>query len=87
MFHRINGLTRGAGGDTLAEDHKPFQFMFTWHTQRQPFEEVAISREPGAVRPFCRDRKMLAWNNLCNSLHRLASIHLDIVIHEQAVVY
>jgi hypothetical protein len=28
---RIRSLTPRAGGDTLAEDHKSFQFMFTWH--------------------------------------------------------
>jgi hypothetical protein len=48
------------GGDRfLGEDgQKPFQFMLTWHKQRQPFEEVAISPETGAASAPGREHKM-----------------------------
>jgi len=41
----------GAGDEMVAgkTSQKPFQFMFTWQMQRQPFEEVATSPEPGAA--------------------------------------
>jgi len=83
------GLTLGAGGDMLLgqDGQIPFQFMFTWQMQRQPFEEVAISPEPGTVGPLCRERKMLASNNFRKPPHRFVRIHLAIVIHEQPVVY
>lgn len=85
--NHINGLTAGAGGDTLAEDHKPFQFMFTWQMRRRPFEEVAISPEPGAVSASGRERKMFASNNFRKPSHRFVGIHWADVIHEQPVVY
>jgi hypothetical protein len=82
-------LTSGAGGDILLgkDGQKPFQFMFTWQMQGQPFEEVARSPEPGAVSALCGKRKMLASNNFRESPHRLVGVHLAIVIHEQPVVY
>jgi hypothetical protein len=82
-------LILGAGGDILLGrgGQKPFQFMFTWHTQRQPFEEVAISPEPGTLFAPGRERKMLASNNFRKPPHWFGSVHLDIVIHEQPVVY
>jgi hypothetical protein len=82
-------LILGAGGDIVLGQggQKPFQFMFIWHTQRQPFEEVAISPEPGAASALGRERKMLASNNLGKSPHRFGSVHLAVVIHEQPVVY
>jgi hypothetical protein len=55
--------------------------------QGQPFEEVAISPEPGAVGALGRERKVFASNNFRKPLHRFVGIHLAIVIHEQAVVY
>ena len=61
--------------------------MFTWRMQGQPFEEVAISPEPGAVGAPGRERKVFASNNFRKPLHRFVGIHLAIVIHEQAVVY
>jgi hypothetical protein len=61
--------------------------MFTWQMQRQPFEEVAISPEPGRVGPLCRERKILAANNFRKSPHRLIRIYLAIAIFEQPVVY
>jgi hypothetical protein len=66
---RMKGLILGAGGDILLgqDGQKPFQFMFTWHTQRQAFEEVAISPEPGAVSAFGGECKMLASNNFRKS--------------------
>jgi len=78
----------GAGGDILVsrDGQKPFQFMFTWHTQRQPFEEVAISPDPSAARALRRERKMLASNNFRKPPHRFVRVHLAIVIHEQPVV-
>ena len=66
---------------------KPFQFRFTWHAQRQPFEEVAISPEPGAASALGREFKMLASNNFRKSPHRFVRIQLAVLIHEQAVVY
>ena len=65
---------------------KPFQFMFAWQMQRQPLEEVVISPEISAVNALGRERKMLASKSLGKSPHRFGSIHLAIVIHEQAVV-
>ena len=87
--NRISGLTRVlAATSLLGEDgQKPFQFMFTWQMQRQPFEEVAISPEPGAVSALGRERKMFASNNFRKPPHRFVRIHLAIVIHEQPVVY
>ena len=61
--------------------------MFIWQMQRQPFEEVAISPEPGAVGALGRERKVFALNNFRKSPHRFVGIHLAIAIHEQAVVY
>ena len=51
FFSIVKGLILGAGGDILLGQggQKPFQFMFTWHTQWQPFEEVATSPEPGTI--------------------------------------
>jgi hypothetical protein len=85
----IKGLILGAGGDILLgqSGEKPFQFMFTWQLQGQPFEEVAISPEPGAVSALGRERKVLASNNFRKPPHRFIRIHLAIVIHEQPVVY
>jgi hypothetical protein len=85
----IKGLILGAGGGILLgrSGETPFQFMFTWQMQRQPFEEVAISPEPGAVSALGRERKMLASNNFRKPPHRFIRIHLAIVIHEQPVVY
>ena len=86
---RIKDLILGGGGDILLgqSGQKLFQFMFTWQMQRQPFEEVAISPEPGAVSALGRERKMLASNNFRKPPHRFVRIHLAIVIHEQPVVY
>jgi hypothetical protein len=39
------------------------RFMLTWHKRRQPFEEVAISPEPGAESAPGREHRMLASNN------------------------
>ena len=85
----IKGLILGAGGGILLGQggEKPFLFMFTWHTQRQPFEEVAISPEPGAASALGRECKMLASNNCRKAPHRFVSIHLADVIHEQPAVY
>ena len=85
----IKGLILGAGGDILLsqDGQKPFQFMFTWQMQREPFEEVAISPEPGAVSALGCECKMLASNNFRKPPHRFVGIHLAIVIHEQPVVY
>ena len=84
-----NGLILGAGGDIVSgqDAQKPFQFMFIWHTQRQPFEKVAISPEPGAASALGRECKMLASNNFRKPLHCCVRIHLAVVIHEQPVVY
>jgi hypothetical protein len=86
---RIKGLILGAGGDILLgqDGQKPFQFMFTWQMQGQPFEEVAISPEPGAVSALGRERKMLASNSFRKPPHRFIRIHLANVIYEQPVVY
>jgi len=86
---RIKGLILGTGGDILLgrDGQKPFQFMFTWQMQRQPFEEVAISPEPGAVSALGRERKMLASNNFRKPSHRFIRIHLAIVIYEQPIVF
>jgi hypothetical protein len=85
----IKRLSLGAGGGILLGQggQKPFQFRFTWHTQRQPFEEVAIPPEPSAASALGRERKMLAVNNFRNSPHRFVRIQLAVLIHEQAVVY
>jgi hypothetical protein len=85
----IEGLTLGPGSDILLgkDGQKPFQFMFTWQMQRQPFEELAMFPEPRAVSALDRERKMLASNNLGKSPHRFGSVHLAIVIHEQPVLY
>jgi hypothetical protein len=85
----IRGLILGAGGDIVLGQggQKPFQFMFIWHTQRQPFEKVAISPEPGAASALGRECKMLASNNFRKPLHCCVRIHLAVVIHEQPVVY
>jgi hypothetical protein len=82
-------LTFCAGGDILLgqDGQKPFQFMFTWQMQWQPFEEVAISPEPGAVGALGRESKVFASNNLRKPPHRFVGIHLAISIHEQPVVY
>jgi len=87
--NRIHGLILGAGGGILLgrDGQKPFRFMFTWHTQRQPFEEVAISREQGAPSAPGREWKMLASSTFRKPLHRFVRIHRAFVIHEQAVVY
>ena len=55
--NRIDCLTLGAGGDILLgqDDQKPFQCMYTWQIQRRPFEEIAISAEPGAAGFAFRD--------------------------------
>jgi len=68
-------------------DQKPFQFMFIWQMQRQPFEEVEISPEPGAASALARECKMLVYNNFRRSPYRFIRIHLPIAIHEQPVVY
>jgi len=87
--NRVKGLILGAGGDILLgqDGQKPFQFMFTWQMQRQPFEEVAISPEASAANALGRERKILASNNFRKSPHRFVRIHSAIVIHEQPVVY
>jgi hypothetical protein len=84
-----NGLILGAGGDIVSgqDAQKPFQFMFTRQMQRQPFEGVAISPEPGTVSTLCRERKMFASNNFRKPPQRFVGIRLAIVIHEQPVVY
>jgi hypothetical protein len=61
--------------------------MFTWQMQREPFDEVAISPEPGAVSALGRERKVFLLNNFRKSPHRFFGIRLAIVIHEQPVVY
>ena len=78
----------GAGGDMLLgqDGQKPFEFMFTWQIQRQPFEEVAIPPEPGALSALGRERKVLASNHFRKPPHRFIPIHLAIAIHEQPVV-
>jgi hypothetical protein len=57
----VKGLTLDACGDMLLgqDGQKPFQFVFTWQMQRQPFEETAISPEPCAVIAIARNRKVL----------------------------
>ncbi|MGD1083572.1 MAG: hypothetical protein ABSA47_02335 [Verrucomicrobiota bacterium] len=77
-----------AGGDMLLgqDGQKPFQFMFTWQIQRQPFEEVAISPDPGALSALGRERKVFVSNNFRKPPHRFFGVHLAIVIHEQPVV-
>jgi len=82
----LKGLILGGGGDIPSGQggQKPFQFMFTWHTQWQPFEEVATSPEPGAASAPGGVCKMLA--DFRRSPHRLVSVHLTIVMHEQPVV-
>jgi len=61
--------------------------MFTWQMQRQPFDEMATSPEPGAVIAFCRECKVFASNNFRKPLPCFVRIHLAVVIHEQTVVY
>jgi len=82
-------LILGAGGGILLGQggQQPFQFMFTWHTQRQPFEEVAISPEPGAASALGCECKMLASNNFRKPPHRFIRFLLAIVTYEQPVVY
>jgi hypothetical protein len=82
-------LILGAGGDMLLswDGQKPFQFMFTWQMQRQPFEEIAISPEPGALGALCRKRERFASNNFRKPPHCFIRIHLAVSIHEQPVVY
>jgi hypothetical protein len=50
--------------------------MFTWQMERQRFEEVAISPEPGTVSAFRLERKMFASNHLRKSPHCFIGIHL-----------
>jgi hypothetical protein len=78
-----------AGGEMVAGEtsQKPFQFMFTWQMQRQPFEGVAISPEPGTASALCREREMFASNNSRKFPHRSVRIHSAILIHEQPVAY
>jgi hypothetical protein len=87
--NRIKSLILGPGGSMVQGQggQKPFQFMFTWHTQRQPFQEVVISPESGAVIVLCRERKAFASNNFRKSPHRFVRILMAIVIHEQPAVY
>jgi hypothetical protein len=82
-------LILGAGRDMVLgqNGYKPFQFMFTWQMQRQPFEEVAISPELGTVSPCGCKRKVFTANDFLQSPHRFIGIHLTILIHEQSVVY
>ena len=79
----------GVGGGILLDQdgQKPFQYMFTWPMQRQPYEALAISPEPGAVSALGRERKMLASNNFRKPSHRFIRIHLAIVIYEQPIVF
>ena len=55
--------------------------------QRQPFEEVAISREPGAASSFSRQRKILASNDFGKLPRCFIRIPLAFVILEQLDVY
>ena len=54
--------------------------MFTWQMQRQAFEEVVISPEPGAVGALRGERKMFVSNSFRKSPPRFIRIHLAIVI-------
>ena len=75
---RIKDLILGGGGDILLgqSGQKLFQFMFTWQMQRQPFEEVAISPEPGTVSTLCREHKIFASNNFRELPHHVVRCHL-----------
>jgi hypothetical protein len=86
---RIERLILGAGGGILPgkDGQKPFEFMFTWNKQPQPFEEVAISLELGTVGPFGLDRKIFVTRNFRKRPHRFVGVHLAVVRHEQAGVY
>jgi hypothetical protein len=83
----IKILILGAGPYILLgqDRQKPFQLMFTLQMQRQPFDEAAISPDPGAVIALCRECKVVVSNNFLKSLHRFVPIHLAIVIYEQPV--
>jgi hypothetical protein len=74
----IKRLILGTGGGILLGQggQKPFQFRFTWHTQRQPFEEVAISPEPGVATALGCEFKMLASNNFRKTLHYFVRFYL-----------
>jgi hypothetical protein len=87
--NRIKGLILGADGDILLgqDGQKPFEFMFTWQMQRQRFEEVAISPEPGEVNALCRECKMFVSNNFHTSPQCFVRIYLAILIHQQPAVY
>jgi hypothetical protein len=89
MRFRIKGLILGGGSGILADrdGQKPFQFMFTWQMQGQPFEEVAVSPEPGAVSAPGRERKVFASNHFRKPPRRIVGTHLAILIYKQPVVY
>ncbi len=86
---RIKSLILGGGDDIILSQggQKPFDFMFTWQMERQPFEEVAISPESGPVSTLRRERNIFASNHFHKSPHRFTGIHPAIVIYEQLVVY
>jgi hypothetical protein len=87
--NRIKGLILAAGGDILLGQDcpKPFQLMFTWQMQRQCFEEVAVSPEPGTLGPLFCEGKLLPSNNVPKSPHPFIRCRLAIVIYKQPVVY
>ena len=95
MFRRavwdnhVKGLILGAGRDIVPrpDGQKPFQFMFTWQMQRQPFEEVAISPEPGTISALGCECKIFASNDFLKSPHGFIGLHLGVLIYEQSVVY
>jgi hypothetical protein len=82
-------LILGAGPDILPgqDRQKTFQLMFTLQVQRQPFDEAAISPEPGAVIALRCECKVFASNNFRKPLHCFVRIFLAVLIHEQPVVY
>jgi hypothetical protein len=69
-------LILGAGPDILPgqDGQKPFQFMFTWHKQRQAFEEVAISTGAREGIEIGNDCKVFALHNFRKPPHWFGSI-------------
>jgi hypothetical protein len=62
--------------------------MFVVQMRGNPFEEVAISLQPGEIGVLFGECKMFVVNNLRKPAQRLVvGIHLTTAIYEQPVVY